>query len=760
MYLRGILGSVLVAAVGIWAAPGTAQETPDLVVNGSFEEVGEDGLPVGWKTWLKELPEPGCLSVDETFAHSGERSLKISHRKPTSYSMVDQQVDFEAGKVYVITGWIKGDDIKPGDGAAQARLYIGKEGGNSFKVSKKFSGTFDWTYIEIGPFLVEERTWVTLIPYLHHSTGTVWFDDLTFREVPPAELHRLAQKEARDIALADLDIAEEVARKTNTEDVLEDIADLRERIRAADDLPTALDPIKGPPYFELHEEVFQLMARANRELWAGRDAVPEVYARWVEPFSDVAAAREAGPEPPRLKTLEMLGGELETACLRLTNLTEDRKTLSVSLEWPDDLDVPAIPPERVIWRVLKYVVTKDGQVLPDPLPKLGTGAEVELELPPGMTQDLWLMVDSTGLEAGMYWTGLVVTAGGEWRQPRLLKVKVHTAEFPEDIGIHTFAYAYTTWPLLKDRTEQSRADLRAHRINTYVIHGAFTPWPVFGEQGEWEGLDWTKMEEQIALHEGAKCLLVWQGLELGERLNKLTPEGGPEYPSAGWRTYTERWAKELAEGMRERGFGYDQWALYIVDEPSAGRAAIARTVGEAVDAADPDIRIFENPYGAASETDMELMAPVIDIWCPSLDTAHDERLAFCRETADEVWMYQVLGKTTPPLHSFRVAFWEAFDRDLKGFGFWDYADCRGSVWDAKDADRHDYAVVYDGDPEELIPSKRWEAYREGAEDHAMLEMMRARDEKSARKWVREVLEAPDAETVAKVRRRLVRAVGK
>jgi hypothetical protein len=119
-------------------------------------------------------------------------------------------------------------------------------------------------------------------------------------------------------------------------------------------------------------------------------------------------------------------------------------------------------------------------------------------------------------------------------------------------------------------------------------------------------------------------------------------------------------------------------------------------------------------------------------------------------------MYQVLGKTSSPLRAFRIAFWEAFAKDLRGFGFWDYADTGGSVWDPWDADRHDYAVVYDGAEDELIPSKRWEAYRDGAEDHALLTLAAEID--SVQPLLGRVLENQDAATLADARRQLMRAV--
>lgn len=60
--------------------------------------------------------------MDDRVAHSGKRSLKINHKKATSYSMMTRQVEFDPHKQYIITGWIKGENIKPGDGAEDFAL--------------------------------------------------------------------------------------------------------------------------------------------------------------------------------------------------------------------------------------------------------------------------------------------------------------------------------------------------------------------------------------------------------------------------------------------------------------------------------------------------------------------------------------------------------------------------------------------------------------------------------------------------------------
>ena len=73
------------------------------------------------------------------------------------------------------------------------------------------------------------------------------------------------------------------------------------------------------------------------------------------------------------------------------------------------------------------------------------------------------------------------------------------------------------------------------------------------------------------------------------------------------------------------------------------------------------------------------------------------------------------------------------------------------MWDAWDHNRHDYAVVYDGDDSELTPSKRWEAYREGAEDYAVLWLLKRRDPEAAQALARKGLDGQTAEAVRTAR---------
>ena len=58
---------------------------------------------------------------------------------------------------------------------------------------------------------------------------------------------------------------------------------------------------------------------------------------------------------------------------------------------------------------------------------------------------------------------------------------------------------------------------------------------------------------------------------------------------------------------------------------------------------------------------------------------------------------------------------------MSGFGFWAYADVgqSGTAWNDTDDVWPDYAVIYEGHLG-IVSSKRWEAWREGVQNFALL----------------------------------------
>ena len=83
------------------------------------------------------------------------------------------------------------------------------------------------------------------------------------------------------------------------------------------------------------------------------------------------------------------------------------------------------------------------------------------------------------------------------------------------------------------------------------------------------------------------------------------------------------------------------------------------------------------------------------------------------------------SRSLSPYGFYRLMAWDAFIKDYKGIGFWDYADegpgkQLNLITDPMPDLDHDYSVIYDGPGKEIISSRRWEAFRLGIEDYSIL----------------------------------------
>lgn len=104
---RALRTMLVVIAV---AALGGAAHAQNLLVNPGFEEVGEEGRPVGWGRYGGGVPESVLEITDD--AHSGERALRLLDTGPEErdnrYAIgVTQDVPAEGGRIYLLSVWAK-----------------------------------------------------------------------------------------------------------------------------------------------------------------------------------------------------------------------------------------------------------------------------------------------------------------------------------------------------------------------------------------------------------------------------------------------------------------------------------------------------------------------------------------------------------------------------------------------------------------------------------------------------------------------------
>lgn len=171
-----VLTLALLAAVACFAeAVG-----PNLVQNPSFEQLDEDGWPVGWK------PMEQVYSPTDEVARTGERSLKWDNDDRDRYLLCSQEIPVERGRRYEFEVWVRTEGLEGGGwGATTCMEWYGADGehiGGTYPHGVK-GDTPEWTRIHaISDRVPEEAARVIVLCYVRKDIiGTAWFDDCSVR---------------------------------------------------------------------------------------------------------------------------------------------------------------------------------------------------------------------------------------------------------------------------------------------------------------------------------------------------------------------------------------------------------------------------------------------------------------------------------------------------------------------------------------------------------------------------------------------------
>jgi hypothetical protein len=153
--------------------------------NGGLEAIyGEP--PVYWWQWAQNCkptflyPEPGRIGGSAIAI----RIVEFEPFKPGSEAIWGQDVAIEAGKSYVIGGWVKTSDV---EGAGGAMIVPGWKGpGNTWisltPIMPYLKGTNGWNYYQGSVIAPPGATICNVCCLMSGCSGTAWYDDLLFEE--------------------------------------------------------------------------------------------------------------------------------------------------------------------------------------------------------------------------------------------------------------------------------------------------------------------------------------------------------------------------------------------------------------------------------------------------------------------------------------------------------------------------------------------------------------------------------------------------
>ena len=203
---------------------------------------------------------------------------------------------------------------------------------------------------------------------------------------------------------------------------------------------------------------------------------------------------------------------------------------------------------------------------------------------------------------------------------------------------------------------------------------------------------------------------------------------------------------KLVEHLREKGW-LDQYVQHLGDEPIPTNIASYSAMAALVRKYGPELRIIE----ACHTKDL---VGSMDIWVPQLnylqtDFAHYQER---QRAGDEVWFYTCVypqGEYTNrfielPLMKTRLLHWINYCYGITGYLHWGYNQWTADDPFTKTTRPHggppylpagDPWIVYPGDDGPL-DSIRYEAMRDGIDDHELLSQLAERDPKTAQRLAR------------------------
>ncbi len=405
---------------------------------------------------------------------------------------------------------------------------------------------------------------------------------------------------------------------------------------------------------------------------------------------------EASAEAGQLTLMKNEWGEL---ALNVTNASAAPVQLTVKTQGPQ--------PGAVSVFEVKFVEAFGFRIRGDALMPL----RGKLRIPPGMTQQVWLSIDTRSLRPGHH-EGLLELKGEATSTIQPFSFTVADVEMPRP-KLHVVNFSYMHWPVAKTDPKGVERDLREHYVDTQVVVSSYLPNPVADASGHiTQPLDFSRLDKYMDLLPDTRLWIFFMGFEWDHR--KMRPIPGDARREKLFR----EWLSAMIAHVKQRGLGYENFAFLWHDEPSQkAMREIVKPSTRVLRSVDPRARVWIDISADNTAESITEFDGAADIWCPS-----SEKLEWGFWKGKRTWFYDSASdKGRSPSGHYRYKLWLGVRHGATGNGFWTYTDS-SNLWDDY-AGSPTYSVVYDG-PDGVISSKRWEAYRAGVEDFELCRMLR------------------------------------
>ena len=402
---------------------------------------------------------------------------------------------------------------------------------------------------------------------------------------------------------------------------------------------------------------------------------------------------------------DLPGGGVASGAVAFANPGKQPITVAVSYQHGPSESSPLLEMREVV-----PVVRSDYRTVGDALVNMREG---KITINPGESRQIWLTVRSDDAPPAVY-PGKLMIAGRDLRKELPLSIKIWPSRLARQLTVYSNAWSYLTWRPIKSIPGIAVADLADHHVNTIVVHPDQLPWPK---------ATYREFDKVVSYHKDAKMFLFYLAFnDPGRRaLGMKEP-----FMSPAWQAEFRRWVSAWAAHLKMIGISTDRYAFYPMDEPQNDKDIDALyDTARLIKQIDPALQVFTTvgSFRGINNSNIKRLQEVVDIFQVGLDEVSQRNVSTLLAAGKKVWSYGAVDKRADPHQFFRLQAWLAFKYGLSGIGFWAYADTgpSGTAWNDFDGVRPDFSVIYEGN-NSIVASKRWEAWREGAEDYELLLM--------------------------------------
>ena len=683
----------------------------NLIKNGDFLRISNNGNKAAdWEICPFKLPRGSQIIIDKTNSCIGGQSIRMQNSRPVYIRLDQLHIKVKPHTDYIASFRVKLDDIKKHPGARGVRMFLGRNGilnrAHTQILAKLKPTKAGWnTYAK--KINTKDNKELGIALYMNRVTGVAWFDDIQLVEITPDLKQRLHNEKIRRLLETDIDTALKLTKGAKDKSIIKQLKAIAESL-PGEKFGKSSDRRLGLPFYPEQKQIYELFGRFLAEKYPSSSLIISS----ADPFDHCAYLQSDPKLAPSTIKIRGLKNEIEQFALNFSNCRPFIQKVKFRL--PGKLNIKV--------RKVTEVESGPGKTLDDPLrlAQAGGDGEYSIEIPGGMTKQLWFEVKLPA-EPGIKEYKLTFKTAKN--KPRIFKINLNimNISFPGQIPIKTFNYASAyRRKLTRKRIPEAAADLKKHHVNAWMNNRAHKlPEPVV-KNGKLvpEDMDWTYIDQNIKDFPFRKTFLYYILVRYIKRYD---------------REVLKAWFREIVKGFKKRGFTYENLLITWRDEPGQNSIDIIVKGTKIIKEADPQLRVYSNFHNVLTKNYIKRLAEAVDVIAPEYNVMTPENLKIIKDSGSELWGYRVQNRNIPP-QNVRKTFWMLHKIGVKGYSAWCY-NYNTSSWNTPKGGSC-YNMIYEGDPHELTPTKRWEAWREGIEDYTLLTMLKAQNPNAYQKIIK------------------------